>query len=74
MSLLTYSKIFEIHPRGQGKICGQKSKIFEKFALNVNMHQLHCPEFEPSLLAYEIIALATSAILAHDFQEEKWDF
>ena len=38
------------------------------------MHQLHRPGFEPSLLAYEIIALAASAILAHDSQEEKWDF
>ena len=38
------------------------------------MCQLHCLGFEPSLLAYETNALATSAILAHAFLEEKWNF
>ena len=71
MSLLTYSKIFEIHPRGQGKICGQKSKIFEKFAKNESKLQSHRLGFEPSLLAYETNALATSAILTHAFLGEK---
>ena len=35
---------------------------------------MHHPGFKPSLLAYETIALATSAILAYDFHDKKWDF